>query len=213
MKLKSFGCSFVYGNELNDCNGQASNLTWPALIAKRLGLDYECYAQAGCGNLHIANNILNQVSVEPAVYVINWTWIDRFDYVNSANDSWISLLPNDTSENSNYYFKHIHSQFRDKLTTLMHMKMTLDTLQQCQQKFIMTLMDETVFETQWHTSGSVAFLQQKIEPYIKRFDGLSFLDWSRRNGYPESNLWHPLETAHQAAADYAWQHFIPALSK
>ena len=37
---------------------------------------------------------------------------------------------------------------------------------------------------------------------MTQFQGRTFLDWSRNHGYPESELLHPLEQAHQAASDY-----------
>lgn len=50
MKLKSFGCSFIFGLELSDIGAKSkkySQLTWPAIIAQRQGLEYECYARPG----------------------------------------------------------------------------------------------------------------------------------------------------------------------
>lgn len=213
MILKSFGCSFVYGNELNDCHGHASQLTWPALVAQNLGLEYQCYARPGSGNLQILNQILNQVSVEPAIYIVNWTWIDRFDYIDSYNDTWQTLLPNEQNANSNWYYKNIHSQFRDKLASLLHINTAINVLQQYHQKFIMTAMDELIFENDWHTNFAVSTLQHEVAPHIQRFANQNFLEWSRSNNYPESALWHPLEAAHLAAADYAIKNFIPVLYK
>jgi hypothetical protein len=37
---------------------------------------------------------------------------------------------------------------------------------------------------------------------MTQFNGMSFLDWSRANGFAESVKWHPLEDAHAAAAQY-----------
>jgi hypothetical protein len=213
MKLKSFGCSFVYGNELSDCHGQPSQLTWPGIIAKHLKLSYECYARPGSGNLQILNQILREAPNGPALFIINWTWIDRFDYLDSYNDSWQTLLPNEESGNARYYFKNIHSQYRDKLTSLLHINTAIQTLKQYNQKFIMTAMDELLFEDVWHCDAAMELLQDSIFPYIQNFNGYSFLEWSRINGYPESDLWHPLEAAHQAAAEYVLKNFIPALSK
>jgi len=36
---------------------------------------------------------------------------------------------------------------------------------------------------------------------MTEFDGMTFLEFSRKNGYPETEQWHPLEQAHQAAAE------------
>ena len=45
-------------------------------------------------------------------------------------------------------------------------------------------------------------LQEYVRPYIVSFEGQTFLDWSRANGYPISTTLHPLEAAHQAAGEY-----------
>ena len=66
----------------------------------------------------------------------------------------------------------------------------------------MTFMDDLVFENAFHTSSSVLDLQNYIRPHMTQFQGKTFLEWSRNHGYPESERWHPLEQAHQAAADY-----------
>jgi hypothetical protein len=41
-------------------------------------------------------------------------------------------------------------------------------------------------------------------------DGQTFLVWSRAQGYPESDRWHPLEQAHAQAADY-WLPWVRVL--
>ena len=90
MKLKSFGCSFIFGSELSDITIKSkkySQLTWPALTAQRLGLEYACHARPGSGNLQILNNILDQVALDHKdTYVINWTFCDRWDYMYAGNN-------------------------------------------------------------------------------------------------------------------------------
>ena len=214
MKLKSFGCSFIYGTDLAD-DGQgyfisnpdgtftpmASQLTWPALLAQQLAYDYECYARAGSGNLQIADQVLNQIN-NTAFYVISWTWIDRFDYTDSETNKWQTIMPVDNNSTAQVYYRDIHSQFRDKLTTLMNIKLVIDTLKQQSCPFIMTYMDELMFETEWHTNQAITDLQNYVRPHMTTFNGKTFLEWSRENNYPESAHWHPLETAHSAARDY-----------
>ena len=87
MKLKSFGCSFIYGSDLADASINPGNLipsnhTWPAHLARLQNRDYECYAKPGSGNLQILEKILTQASDKDKhdLFVIGWTWIDRFDY-------------------------------------------------------------------------------------------------------------------------------------
>ena len=212
MKLKSFGCSFVFGTDLADANDggtqlliQPSNNTWPARIAQHLGYDYECFAWAALGNLQILERVLNQVNTEPALFVVNWSWIDRFDYV-QADNNWTNIRPTCTTQQADYYYRHFHNQYRDKLTTLINIKLAIDTLQQHGHQIIMSYMDDLIFETQWHVSPAVLELQDYVRPFMTTFEGKTFLQWSRDHGYHVNERMHPLEGAHAAAADYLINH-------
>ena len=69
----------------------------------------------------------------------------------------------------------------------------------------MTLMDNTLFDTinpNWQDPYALRILQQSMKSYITWFDDMDFLSWSRKNNYPISEAWHPLEAAHQAAGKY-----------
>ena len=209
MNLKSFGCSFIFGSELADAGRKklfatTSKFTWPALYANMLGYEYCSDARPGAGNLQIAERTLNELAKnEYALYVIGWTWIDRFDYyVPNFKNRWKTIMPADENSMSDTYYRNIHSQYRDKLTTLMSIRLVIDTLKEKKYPFIMTYMDELMFETEWHSSLAVAELQNYIRPYMTTFEGLNFLDWSKTHGYPVTENWHPLEAAHQAAAEY-----------
>lgn len=208
MKLKSFGCSFFAGTDLGDLL-QA----WPALVAQHLELDYECFAAPGVGNLYILHQILEEIDREPAIYFVNWSWIDRFDYLDSYDNRWQTLRPNETGVAAQTYYRDLHSQYRDKLTNLIYVQTAIDALIARKQKFVMTAMDNLLFETEWHCDHAISKIQQHIAPHIASFEGYNFLDWSRQHNFAESSNWHPLESAHRAAADYALKHFIPALSK
>jgi hypothetical protein len=214
MNLKSFGCSFIFGSELPDDvhNGRyatASQLTWPAHLARHINCSYSCHAHPGAGNLQIAEQVLNQIGTAQAgdVFVIGWTWVDRFDYypVNPGDLSrspWRTLMPIDETALAKTYYQELHSEYRDKLVTLINIKLVIDSLRQKQILFLMTYMDQLILDRRWNTSPAVADLQNFIEPCMTQFKGMSFLDWSKKNNYPISQAWHPLEQAHQAAADY-----------
>ena len=217
MKLKSFGCSFVFGSDLDDCDNSPprpknSNQTWPAHLAKRLGYEYQCYARPGGGNLQIAEQVLNQleVSLDSDLFVIAWTWIDRFDYWTDScvlgtdfyKTNWKTISPGDTEELSKLYYQNLHTEYRDKLTTLMNMKLIIDTLKQKKIPFVMTYMDQLVFDKKWHVSPAVHDLQDYIRPQMNLFEDKTFLEWSRDKGFEISSTMHPLEPAHRAAAEY-----------
>jgi len=213
MRLKSFGCSFIFGSELPDDGwggpyATPSSLTWPALLAKHLNCEYECYARPGSGNLQILEAILNQVSASNGsdLFVIGWTWVDRFDYypVNPPTPSrspWRTIVPNNTDDLAKVYFRDIHSEYRDKFVSLSYIKLAMDTMRQKNIPFIMTYMDHLLFNESCHVSPSVIDMQKYIRPYMNDFDGQAFLEWSRANGYPVTEMWHPLEEAHRVASD------------
>jgi hypothetical protein len=215
MKLKSFGCSFIFGSDLQDSlvlsgNTKASQQTWPAHLARHLGYGYECHASPGSGNLQILERMLNQIltSSSDDLFVIGWTWIDRFDYYDTnhnpyiKNTPWNTIMPIDDSVVAKTYYKQLHSEYRDKFTGLTYIKLAIDTLDQRGIPYIMTYMDALLFDTRWHISPSVTEFQQYIKPCMTTFDGKSFLEWSRGHEYAESKTWHPLEEAHAAAGSY-----------
>lgn len=209
MKLKSFGCSFIFGSELHDDGykmpmATASNHTWPALLAKSWNMPYECYARPGCGNTRIAEQVLNQLaSGEPAVYVIGWTWIERFDFVQKDHDTWRTITAWDDDNLAQTYYRDIHSQYLDKLWSLNAMTLVLNQLQQANARFFMTYMDDLIFETEFHHSAAMTLMQRQLRPHLNNFNGDNFLEWSRLQGFPIGTRGkHPLEAAHQAAFEY-----------
>jgi hypothetical protein len=207
--LKSFGCSFIYGSDLKDINlealSQPSVSVWPAVIAKNLNLNYECYALAGQGNFKIYCDILaNSYKNDDSVYLVNWTWIDRFDFVNHL-EQWKTLRPSETSQLEKVYYQNFHSQLCDMISNASYIISAAEHLQSLNCPYVMTHMDHNLLmpiDPGWHDPRYLEVLQQKLQGILVDFDGDNFLDWSRKNNYPISDSWHPLEDAHRAAADY-----------
>jgi hypothetical protein len=147
MQLKSFGCSFMFGSDLADDgrNGPyatGSYLTWPALLAADYGYQYQTYARPGSGNLRILETVLREtMDSDSTVFVVGWTWIDRFDYTtirntkinrwdSIGNDQWKTIMPIETDDVAKRYYRDLHSQIRDKLTTLIYIRTAIDSLKQ-----------------------------------------------------------------------------------
>ena len=211
MNLTSFGCSFIFGSELID-NGRdgltaSSRLTWPAHLASHLGYKYLTYARPGSGNLQIAERVLSYLATnKQSLFVIGWTYIDRFDYVDVNNPGkwpgwaqWSTLMPVDTTDIAAAYYKNLHSEICDKLTTLMSIRVVIDTLRQKNCPFIMTYMDDLMFDQRWHTTPAITNLQDYIRPHMTTFEGQNFQQWSKKNGHAITDIGHPLESAHAAA--------------
>jgi hypothetical protein len=88
------------------------------------------------------------------------------------------------------------------LVTLANIKLAIDTLNQKSIPFVMTYMDQLMYNQQWHTTPAVKTLQEHTQPHMTQFDGQNFLEWSRQHKFAISDAWHPLEQAHRVAADY-----------
>jgi len=210
MLVKSFGCSFIFGTDLPDQKGKkSSQLVWPAVFSQRLGHHHICYAHGGIGNLAIADGVLREISYNvTALFIIGWTWIDRFDYGDINKDSvWSTIRPGSDSNLAKTYYRELHSETRDKLTNLMTIRTVIDSLRERNFPFIMTYMDELLFDRSCNTTPSITDLQDYVEPYMTRFEGKTFLEWSRSRDYPESAGWHPLEQAHATGAELMIQAF------
>jgi len=212
MKLKSFGCSFIFGTDLHDDGRDLhyaipSQHTWPALLARHLGHEYKCFARPGAGNLQIWENIANQIaSQEPALYVIGWTWTDRFDYINENASNWFNrtrwktIMPIDQDATAGMYYRELHSEHLDKMKSLIYVKSAIDLLLQNQCQFIMTSMDGLLMDQRWNISSGMLPMQELIRPYLSSFNDQNFLDYSRDKGHQISATSHPLESAHLDAA-------------
>jgi hypothetical protein len=215
MNLKSFGCSFIFGSDLaDDGRGKRyatpSKMTWPSLLANKLGREYSCHARPGSGNLQILERVIAQAALDnkDSLYIIGWTWIDRFDFVHPVKNLWQTIMPIDQDSVAKQYYRDLHSQYRDKLTTLIYIKTAVDILTQHGIPFIMTNIDELIWENEAHSTHAIKHMQDHIRPYFRYFEDQTFLDWSRKQGFEISSAWHPLEPAHSAAADYAITHFL-----
>lgn len=218
MILKSFGCSFVFGTELSDIGSNIaaiddprilkthSKLTWPALLAQSKNHKYMSYAKPGSGNLNIADTVLSHVVDNSAdIFVIQWTWIDRFDYVadqvpnRNTFHRWKTLQPSQDTELNQMYFGALHSQYRDKLTSLMAIKAVVDMLQHYNRRFVMTYVDDLLWESQYQITPAIEALQTALRPVMTSFEGQSFWKWCQQNQFPLAPGNHPKEAAHQAA--------------
>jgi hypothetical protein len=208
LKIKAFGCSFIWGTDLSDVDqNTGSNLTWPALLAKHQGYTYKNCAIGGSGNHWIAATVaaeLGEVDNDNCIYVIQWTWADRFDYID-ANNRWQTLRPSLEMPHADYYYRHLQSEFRDRLSSLQAILSCITVLHAHNQPFVMTALDNSLgdrLDPQWWHPHVLDSHWNAVRAHIKWFENKDFLSWSREQGFAESALCHPLEEAHARAADY-----------
>lgn len=207
MKLKSFGCSLIFGTDLADDgrNGPkatASQHTWPALLAKKLNRQYHCYARPGSGNLQILDTLLSHIDDSDTLYVVGWTYSDRSDY--RERNCWTTLLPHENTQLARTYFAELQDNYSDQLSALTYIQTAVAMLGT--RKYIMICQDRSVLANSG--APSTQALLASVQAQICTFDGASFIDWAHDNKYPISATKHPLEAAHLAAAEYALDHFL-----
>lgn len=203
--IQSFGDSFLFGSDLSDCKdkigqeNEHSQVTWPSLIAKELNLKYHCFAQPGRGNQSIAFTIF-RLAKKTSLNIINWTWIDRYDY-HFIQGSWPNTMrPTNIDANSEYYYKNIHNELDDKLRNQNIIYSVIQYLKINNIPFVMTYMDKLLLDK---TLIGLENITSEILDNLRTFpNDQTFLEWSRNNGYTESEGWHPLEQAHEKAAEY-----------
>lgn len=214
MRVKSFGCSFIFGNELKDdghdgTKATPSQFTWPALIAEKLNADYQCFARPGAGNFKILEQVLHQAGLDNSdtVFVVGWTYIERFDYIVDGNkdshwrEHWETITSMTDSPQAKAYYQWFHTELKDKLSSLIYVRTAIDTLKAKNIPFVMTCMDDLLLDRRWHIPVSVTDTQDYVAPYLLDFEGQNFLAWSQGKNFAIGQWMHPLEDAHAAAAE------------
>jgi hypothetical protein len=222
-KVIAVGDSFTRGDELADCPDelneykfpfQYSQSTWPASIAKSLDCAYECYALGGIGNQWISWKIANKLEQDTLV-IVNWTWFERFDYVDIDVDLWMTTHPRHENKLNHYFYRNLDSDIWNLLRNLQLMHSTISLLQQHNIDFIMTCldtnycadfdtirppMDDTDPAAHWKTA--IDNLQAQVKHHIVNFYGYTFFEWAKHKNFGIGPNGHPLEKAHTEAAKY-----------
>jgi len=220
-KLISYGDSFTWGTDMNDtvradlehynggCNytDMFSRNTWHALLAKQYGFEYKCYAQEGCSNQSIVRAFFEHAhEIEPDDLVnVNFTWRDRYDFLDPETFEWETVRPGCTKDDSKYaemYYKHQHSHYWDSIESLKAINLITSYLELINVKYIITCIDEMIYYDEVHRLPIITALRDQFKDKITWFNGVGFHQWSKDNNYPISALWHPLEEAHCGAFKY-----------
>lgn len=202
-RLIAFGDSFTFGNDLHDWDDLTpSQSTWPALFAQYLKLEYICAAEPGASNNSIARKVLSFDFCSDDLVILNWTWINRWDFFNGKE--WETLRPSGCEDSifARYYYKFFQSEEWDKFETLKHIQLIQGILEQRNIKYISTTIDELTIDTRWHSPCYTKTLIDLVSPKITFFEQRGFYHWSREKKFKISNLMHPLEEAHRAAFEY-----------
>jgi hypothetical protein len=219
-KIVSFGDSFVFGTEQkNNVDGAHG---WPGRVAKNLQVDYVTNSVPGCGNDHIARQIytwFSNNSAQDTLAVINWTWMNRWDFYIVEHETWITLGPTCVPEKLkdlvdrtqaedmiDFYSTRANSSLLwNKFRNLQTIYAVQTYLKQKNIVNIQTYMDYHLFDQTCHAPDYIQELQHLFQPNLQLFEVLNFVDWSYQNKFAvTSEHLHPLEDAHISAAKL-WQ--------
>jgi hypothetical protein len=206
-RVIAFGDSFTRGDELADCstNGRIaphhtySLSTWSALIAKELGIEYDSMTIGGRGNHWISMSVSTYLEKHrDALFIINWSWFERFDYIDAETAQWTVTHPRHNDQLNHYFYKHIDNEKWNLHRNLQQIHSTICLLEQNNINFIMTCMDPMLYNKE----NFVTVLQKQVNHYIVDFEDMSFLEWSKHKSFELGPNGHPLEKAHAEAAKY-----------
>tara|TARA_B100000085_G_scaffold264242_1_gene271004 strand:+ start:3469 stop:4065 length:597 start_codon:yes stop_codon:yes gene_type:complete len=108
--LHAFGDSFTYGYELSDCptntHPTPSMLTYSALTANHLGLDYHCHAQGYASN----NGILRQIKLADVEFedtcVVMWTYPVRYAFMFAGDRGWRTIA----QDEDRWYWENVDQE-------------------------------------------------------------------------------------------------------
>ena len=143
-RIVSFGCSFMYGQEMQDENWplHASDKTFAGLLANRYDCEYVCNAWPGNSNDAILRRLHKYLSTERNendFVIIGWTFHMRREMFNSVENMYQSLLVNFYSEKTTQEHRIAYDRIRSAYLTMLEYS-TDETLDQyfVQQQFYAT---------------------------------------------------------------------------
>jgi hypothetical protein len=217
-QIVSFGDSFVFGSEQK--NNDDGALGWIGRAAGKLGCEYHTSSVPGCGNDHIARQIytwFSKNSAKDTLAVINWTWMNRWDFYIVEHETWITLGPTCVPEKLKHLVERTQAQDMidfyktranssiawNKFRNLQTIYAVQSYLKQKNINAVQTYMDYELFDQTYHAPDYIQELQALVKPAMQLFEGKNFVDWSRNNGFEVTPAPgdHPLESAHIAACD------------
>ncbi len=205
--LIAAGDSIVFGSELSDEYLTPSNLTFPALYAKQLNLEYKCLAYPGISNSTIARTVISFLEKNIAdIVIVCWTFPNRQEF--HFNNKWTTLngwihnpdgeYSKEVVDFSKTYFNLAHSDYYEKYAMLKEILLLQNYLKVKNQRYIFTANTRIDFSNCDYNSA-VDWSQWVW------FNGEGFWDWANRQKFPKGPEGHPLEQAHEEGSKvFAW---------
>lgn len=208
--LLAGGCSFTLGNELSDHHSEmdVSQLTWSALLAKEMGMDYICTAIPGASNQTIARLMTNALSKQQVDFAaVMWTFTSRYEYhdrnANNYKQVSVELAKRDSSVGV-YYDICGDDEVQELHTSLTSFLLLQELLVNRNVPYVFTTADLNPLDRYavQHPNDSIASLISLIDWSRWHWIGEEregFFEWAKSR-YPCGPLGHPLDPAHAKLA-------------
>ena len=167
--LHAFGDSFTYGYDLSDCDADGlpthSSLTYSALSAKNLGLDYKCHAIGGSSN----NGILRQIKLanihKEDTCLVMWSFSVRFAFMFNGEKGWRTIEKNE----DHWWWDNVDQEPQQCLDRSLDSILAAQTILEsigCNYTFLcnnIELQDEIQYNSEWLDKSKWLFLPQNHE--------------------------------------------------
>lgn len=167
--LHAFGDSFTYGYELSDCDADGqpghSSLTYSALSAKNLGLDYKCHAIGGSSN----NGILRQIKLadikQEDTCLVMWSFAVRQSFMFVGEKGWRTI----NKEEDRWWWDNIDHEPEQCLDRSLDSILAAQTILEsigCNYTFLcnnIELQDEIQYNNKWLDKSKWLFLPKDHE--------------------------------------------------
>ena len=142
--LIAFGCSFTYGEGLEDCwidkkskYGRCpSKFAWPQKLADLMNISCKNIGKPGASNKHISHIALNTEYKDSDIAVFLWTFFDRHCVISDKGEIKRYLVTDlyrkehkQRHKNISFYYKHMYTEknsIHENYIIINHMKYYLD---------------------------------------------------------------------------------------
>jgi hypothetical protein len=168
-RLHAFGDSFTYGYELSDCDADGlpnhSYLTYSALYAKHLDIDYICHAVGYGAN----NGILRQIKLadihKEDTCLVMWSFSVRFAFMFEGAKGWRTINKNE----DRWWWDNVDQQPEQcldrSIDSILAAQAILESIG-CNYTFLcnnIELQDEIQYNSKWLDKSKWLFLPQNHE--------------------------------------------------
>ena len=212
-RLIAFGSSpIIY---THSADAKLKNLTYPAIIAQKLGKEYVAVARLWTANNKITRKVLSFDFAPNDFALITWSTTARVEF--RSEHGWFVANRDDFKPNTfeeAWYQGPGKWEYTSILSVLKEMLLTQSFLKSKGIPYLFLFDNSEYFQ-----SYLTAFPDQHMASMNTMLDhtrilsfenNTGFLDWCQKNNYPfapPESRGYPIQTAHQRAAEYILEKF------